>query len=397
MASIPAERLGRLLHRQQGFAAPHHADVESACRAMVGAPGANPWGYLALLPRVRRFSVPLLEDALYEDRTVVRLASMRGDVHVLTKDFVPFVYGALRGIALNQSRALLDHGKIPREEYERAKPEIVHALGTQPMTVVELSRAVGRVGPEAEALSAILSAMCAEGILIRTITKGGWQSNLHAYARWGDWMSGVDPKGADFNVARKKLADAYIRGFGPATVADFAHWSGLPLGGAEEAFEALDFPTFEVEGAGELTGTARQRLNLTSVEPPYEGTPALLPANDPFLHAFANPDRILPSGMAPYVIDADGNSAPVIVVDGRVVGLWGFEAGKRRVVVRVCPFANAPENMGRAVEASITRLADFLGVRELNVERYALPQPLDAQGPMAYLAPLKNEKPVGMG
>ncbi len=397
MPPIAAERLGRLLHRQQGFMAPHHADVVTAARAMVGAPGVNPWSYLALLPRVRRFTVPLLEDVLYEDKALIRLACMRGDVHAVPKETIPFTYGAMRGIVLNQARALLDHAKIPRDEYERAKAPIMDSLAVQPMTAVELSRDSGRVGPEAEQMTTILSAMCAEGMIVRTITKGGWQSNLHAYARWRDWAGTVEPKGLDPGIARSKLAEAYLRGYGPATAADFAQWSGLPVGGANEAFEALDLPVFEVEGLGELVGTARQKLNLTSVEPPYEPTPALLPPNDSYLRAYANKDRIIPAELVPYVIDAEGNATSTVVVDGRVVAIWSFEMGKRRLVFRIAPFQNAPNDLGRTIEPSINRLADFLGVRELNVERYALPEPLDAQGQNAFMTPLKNEKPVGLG
>lgn len=54
----------------------------------------------------------------------------------------------------------------------------------------------------------------------------------------------------------------------------------------------------------------------------------------------------------------------MILVNGRMVGVWGQELKSRRVIVEVEPFGRLPAWALAQLEAEAERLAEFLG-REL--------------------------------
>jgi hypothetical protein len=51
----------------------------------------------------------------------------------------------------------------------------------------------------------------------------------------------------------------------------------------------------------------------------------------------------------------------VLLIDGRIDGLWSYEIRGRRLNVRIEPFVDMPERARRAAQEEAERLAAFLG------------------------------------
>lgn len=58
---------------------------------------------------------------------------------------------------------------------------------------------------------------------------------------------------------------------------------------------------------------------------------------------------------------AQGWLSPVLLVDGRMAGVWSHDVGGDRVAIAVEPFAPVGSEVRAGVEAEARRLAAFLG------------------------------------
>jgi DNA glycosylase AlkZ-like len=85
-------------------------------------------------------------------------------------------------------------------------------------------------------------------------------------------------------------------------------------------------------------------------------------------------ERLMPGPFKDRVYRPQGWLAPVLLVDGRMEGVWRQEARGRRLTVAIEPFAGPPPaRVRRAAEAEAERLAAFSGA-ELEL-RWADPAP----------------------
>jgi hypothetical protein len=65
--------------------------------------------------------------------------------------------------------------------------------------------------------------------------------------------------------------------------------------------------------------------------------------------------------MAGRVYRPQGWLSPVLLVDGRMAGVWRHEVNGSRVRVAIEPFARLPRAVRRAAEAEAARLAGWMG------------------------------------
>ena len=145
----------------------------------------------------------------------------------------------------------------------------------------------------------------------------------------------------------------FLRGRGPATVADAASWAKLPLGELRRARAA----------AGDVVEDLGDGLLTLADRPPSGGVPSghLLPGFDEYLLGYADrsaqldpryADRVVPGGTGMFL--------PMAVVRGRVVGTWSRTERSRDVRVTVTPFEPLDPASLRALEAAAARYGAFL-------------------------------------
>ena len=167
-------------------------------------------------------------------------------------------------------------------------------------------------------------------------------------------------------TAIERLVRRYLGAFGPATAADIAQWSGLPVGRLRPGIAAI-------EAAGDLRRFADERgralLDLEGAPLPDPDTPApprLLPMWDSPLLAFADRTRLISDADRAVVIARNGDTLPTFTVDGVVAGLWWAErdgSGQPHRHRAVPPAARSGRRQ-RALEQEAERLAEFVGPLE---------------------------------
>jgi hypothetical protein len=359
-------------------------DVVQASRDIVALHATNPTGpYLSLWARVPGFRRGMLEEALYERRTLARLLCMRATLHAVPGDEVPFFLQAYseRQIPAERHRmaSLLVQAGLCRESgagqlLDSLQRQVLDLLAeTGPSTVQQISQAVPElrskvrhsVGKPYEGEfsvgSRLVPSLCTLGLLIRARPRGTWLSSLHTYAPLSDWLPGVDPSSVAPREARTWLTHRYLAAFGPATARDVQWWTGFSRGETEEALAALRPELAEVrfEGLADrylmLAGDARRLRDFSPADGPGV---FLLPGLDPYIMGYGDRRRFLASEHQSKVFDRAGNAMPTVWVDGRVAGAWG----QRKDGSIVCGLF---EPVGEAALATlaeeVARLESFLG------------------------------------
>jgi hypothetical protein len=149
------------------------------------------------------------------------------------------------------------------------------------------------------------------------------------------------------------LVRRYLSAFGPASRADVAQWSGLPVSALGPGLEALEpLRRFHDERGRELLDLARLPLPSADVPAPVR----FLPQWDNSLLAYDIRERILPEAYRKTVIQRNGEVLPTFLVDGFVAGTWRERSGR----VEIEPFEPLPRAARRDLEAEAKRLETFL-------------------------------------
>jgi DNA glycosylase AlkZ-like len=366
------ERRARLGRRHHLAPAARSTSVEEVAGDLVGLHSTGAAAvYLSAWARMRSVSIPDVERALYDDRTIVRILGMRRTVFVVPLDLAPVIEAACtRKIAAwmrRQSTQLIEAGGIAKDggRWLRRAESAAHRalLARGEATASELGEDVPalrarirfgegkRWAAEQSMSTRVLWQLAADGLAIRGRPRGGWNSTQYRWAPVEAWLPRGMPR-LPVDETRVELAQRWLRSFGPATIGDLRWWTGWTLGDTKQAVAALDVDEVDLDGqpgivlAGDVGATRAVR--------PWA---ALLPALDPTIMGWKGRDWYL-GDHGPALFDRAGNAGPSVWVNGRVVGGWG-QRKDGEVVFKLL------EDVGRdgaaLVEAEVERLTSWLG------------------------------------
>ncbi|MBA2750936.1 MAG: winged helix DNA-binding domain-containing protein [Actinobacteria bacterium] len=297
--------------------------------------------YIGLWSRLKAFERDQLNRAL-EERTVVQGTLMRVTIHLVSAgDYWPFA------IAVREARRKLWlRGQARRlgqddESLTAAAEELRQRLGDGPLQRKEVEELVGRSGITAVGLWLDL---------VRVPPSGTWERRrADLYAAADLW---IKPINVPSNEASEHLVHRYLAGFGPATKADIASWSGLAPGEVATVVDRLDLRRFRSEGGEEL-------LDLPDAPLPDRDTPApvrFLPTWDATLLVHARRTGILPEEYRPLVFNTKTpHSVNTFLVDGSVAGTWRYDDGR----VQLEPFGELDESTWEQLRDEAEALAEL--------------------------------------
>jgi len=158
---------------------------------------------------------------------------MRSTVHYLpSKDLPLYLAGLEPIIALNEQRWMARRG-LDMSLLERMVEAVVEALSDGPLTRREIgSQVVAEVGEESKiwvehSWGGVIKQACLRGL----VCFGPDRGREVTFVRLDQWLPGLkrlsDAEGS--SLARAKVLERYLEGYGPATIQDFSFWSGCLL------------------------------------------------------------------------------------------------------------------------------------------------------------------------
>ena len=346
--------------------------------------------YLSLWSRIEDFRREDLETALHDSRSLVRVLCMQARLYLLLADEYPVYFQA--------TKPLLQHGLCdlddllsetsnaqgqdsPMPSYDLAQ-RVLEILSTRgPCTVDELAdllpllnaRVLHDPGRPKLGYSRIgtrlIPAMCAEGLLVRAQTRGGWRSDLWSYTALSSWLPAMDLKSLAHEEALRRVVSSYVAAFGPVTVGDVSYWlGGLARRQVAAVLMALSdrLVRLQIMGSQGEYFLLKEDLEALLGEVPAERSVCLLPPRDSYAMAYSDSGRFLPATYRERVYDRAGEALGTVWADGYVVGLWWLHLKEERISVRFFELAD-PETMALVGEEAL-RLGRFLEARALDIE-----------------------------
>ncbi len=156
--------------------------------------------------------------------------------------------------------------------------------------------------------------------------------------------------------ALAELARRFFLSRGPATVHDFAKWSGLTVTDARAGLEAIK-SQLEHE---QVDAQSYWRSPSTPAVPERAPTAVLLSIYDEYISGYKDRSAMIEPSYGAK-LQALGNAlTAIVVVDGQVVGIWKRTLKKDAVVVETDIFAALTTAESQAVAAAIDHYAAFL-------------------------------------
>jgi hypothetical protein len=208
----------------------------------------------------------------------------------------------------------------------------------------------------------LLHVVAARGV----ICYGAYQDNEPTFVRADAWISKW--KDLSQEEAEGKLLRKYLQAYGPATEADFAIWCGISLTEAREIWsrERAGLTTVYVEGrSATILQKDLDELKNASFERPHV---RLLPYFDVYLLGHKDRQHIVDKKHQSKVFRSQGWISPVVLVDGRVVGIWKHTQEKNRLLVNVEKFKPLSKQIRAAVQDEAQELGRFLSIPKVDVK-----------------------------
>jgi len=317
---------------------------------------------LSLWNRVEEVAPGDLERAVWDERAYVKTWAMRGTLHLLPAAEYPLIQAGWSTYEHYLKPVWLRNFGVTRDELELLIATVGEALDGPPLTRTELADEVARrTGSEPladkvrESWGALLKPASFRGRLCFG-PSSGQNVRFTRPDRWVPDFAPVEPEAALPEVARR-----YLAAYGPATREDFGRWWGVPPARAKALLAALGDEATQVEVEGVTAWLlAADVADLAAAGPPH--SVRLLPAFDPWV---IGASRTVPDLLAGDVRDRiyrpQGWITPVLLVDGRMDGVWKHERAGGRVQVRIEPFVKLPARARQGAEQEAERLAAFFG------------------------------------
>jgi hypothetical protein len=265
-----------------------------------------------------------------------------GDVRWMIQLTAPHIQKLVKGrhadleltqAVLSKSRKVLE--KTLRDTNYSTREELIAEFGK-----------VGIVTDENRA-SHIFSAAELEGLICSGSTKGGKQT----FGLLDERVPPTKPLSRD--EALRSLARRYFSSHGPATLDDFAWWSGLPAGDAKRA---LDMAKSDLETA------AIDSKAYWFIEANFEtkDTAFLLPAYDEFIISYKDRSATITLDNTKRAVSSNGIFRPVIVVNGQTMGIWKRTIKKNKAIIEMEYFTRLGKAALKMIDEASVRYGLFL-------------------------------------
>jgi winged helix DNA-binding protein len=319
---------------------------------------------LTLWARVGDLEPGWVRRAVEHDRTLVKTWAMRGTLHLLPAAELAMWSGAQAALPPRWQKPAWRRGfGVTEEDVRGILAAIPRALDGEPLTREQLAAAVAReLGSDhlsaklGEGFGALLKPSAFLGDLCFAAPAG---SNVR-FTRPDRWLDDYAPVAGD--AAADAVTRRYLAAYGPATREQYARWLGTPSAAhAGRLIRRLgDDVVADALGGDEVWLLAADLDELRAAEP--EGVVRLLPAFDQYVVAAPRDGgAVLDPQERARVYRPQGWLSPVLLVDGRIEGVWRHERRGSAVRVEIEPFANPSGRIRAAAEAEARRLAAFLG------------------------------------
>lgn len=284
------------------------------------------------------------------DRKILRTWPMRGTIHYLLAEDVKWMTTLLAKRVNLKFQSFLDKINLTTGILLKARDVLIHSLeGGKQLIRKELYAELARVGIDAKAHGLhIMGYWAQEGL----ICFGPYRDKQPTFVLVDEWA----PKQRllEHEEALAEIAKRYFVSHGPATVQDFAWWSGLSMIEAKQGLELIKGELVHEFEDGKEYWFAPYKND--SVVP---SSTLLLPCFDEYTVAYKDRSAAISNDLLKEVGYAVNNNN--VVIDGRIAGTWRRTLSKTEVNIRVTPLHTFSSAEKEAILITAQHYGTFVG------------------------------------
>ncbi len=361
-------------------------DVVQITKDIGGLHGTSATGpYLSLLARSMSFQRDALGVEMSKKKNLARFRYVRNTIYILPKDFIPVAFAAIGQIAEMTATRFSKHLGISPAQYTRISNKILKILRGRGLTTREIKqklRTSANIAP-------IVNLMCDKGLLVRSLPREGWKSTQHAYFLFKDYYPDLDLAAYEETEARRQIVKQYILSFGPVSERDIVWWTGFPktqvikiLGDLGGEVSSAEIP--QLEGGYFILSSEMESLR-SQVIPTYPVV-NILPCLDPYIMGYKDRSRYRFPKHDKMIFDRSGNGTSIILVDGRVVGIWDVE----EPFVKIFYLAAVEKDVQKKIRSKVSDVGKFIAEKPLQIKECNSMVPLPNRTAGSFMSPLKG-------
>ena len=317
---------------------------------------------LTLWARVEGLDPEAIHNALWQERTLVKTWAMRGTLHLLPARELMLWQAAIHKEPAYQKPFRPKNFGVGSHDLERLVDGIGEALDGRMLTREELAVEVARITGSAELAAKIRQSwgtMLKPAAFLGRLCFAPSAGQNVRFTRPDSWLRNLSRVAAE--DALPEITRRYLTAYGPATREDFRRWLGIASVRAKALIAAAGDEVTEVDLQGTRALMLRRDLAVAKKAAPSRSV-RLLPAFDQYVVASSlHVRQLLPGDFKKAIFRPQGWISPVLLVDGRMDGVWRHEKKGKRLAVEIEPFVKLPAWARRAAEEEADRLAEFLG------------------------------------
>lgn len=293
-----------------------------------------------------------LQDS-YARSELVRTWAMRGTLHFVLPEDAIWMSSLTGTRTLPAYSKSLEAAGVDAFALARARELVSTALPCERSGFLALLEAEG-VPVAAPAGYLLLCVLSMEGLIGLGLDSDGQATVVS--------LDSFSARSLNFDQSLVELTWRYFRSHGPASVKDFANWSGLTMQTARQGLEANSARLAKVNVEGTPMYASIDLVEMLAFFGPLKpSTPRALPGFDEFLLGFKDRSMVLAPEHAQRVVPGNnGVFKPTLMVDGLTAGVWNVKNRSGALHVEATTFNPISQRARRSLVAQFNRYGKFL-------------------------------------
>jgi len=351
---------------------------------------SNVTPYISLFNRIEKFSTEDLTRTIYDQEGLVRIRAMRGTFFLVTQSLLSTMTEATQ-FPKDRINKSLANAAISLAEFQTVSKLILDSVSERPKSLPEIKRELssahartldwkrGHRITRRTNLGVVLHVLLLqrrvqslpEKIVWRSINWDGYGTRTFTRIKKVTYALGSTQISDSIGLeeAKTKLAQLYVKRYGPVTIEDIAWWMDEPKLGVLRFLNRLSDKVAKIWITGSpgdflLCNDDVERLEKAGVN---DVEVRFLPYEDPYAKGWKVKARIIPRTMEKRVYPF-GNALPTVTVDGRITATWSVVAVEKTAKLNVTRVVPTDRKMDASIVEEGQRLGEFLmGERPITV------------------------------
>lgn len=304
-----------------------------------------------------------IQAALWKSRSLVKTQAMRGTLHLLPTFEYALYMRALRRSRLRQMRQIMGRYGVSRKVSDRVTEAVIEALSEGPLSRPELTERILAQGLAKGKSKAWFEqswwGVTRQAMVEGLVCYGPDQGRNVTLVLTGQWLPRQETH--EREQAQMALFRSYLSSYGPATVRDFCKWSGMNASEVRPIRKKLGEELVQIQAEGKPAWLLRRDLEALQQQSSKRRHLRLLPYFDGYLLGHAKKDLFLESTHYKRVFRQAGWVSPVVLLNGKVIGVWSLTQRSKHILVEIEPFEKLSQPVQGLLEREAASLGTFLG------------------------------------